>query len=111
MARTLLQDMVEATPYESLPANWSSFDLKSFSRQKQLWDYQQQAVASAVVGLWKYYEEFADYRRGENCDVNLERKRRFLEWYQDNGLPSSGMNLQVGRLGRRLRLLLDEYYD
>ena len=46
MARTLLQEMVEATPYESLPANWSSFDLKSFSRQKQLWDYQQVAVAS-----------------------------------------------------------------
>jgi hypothetical protein len=38
MARTLLQDMVEATPYESLPSNWCSFDLKSFSRQKQLRD-------------------------------------------------------------------------
>jgi hypothetical protein len=73
MARTLLQDLVESTPYESLPANWSSFDLKSFSRQKQLWDYQQQAVGSAVAALWKYYEEFADYRRGESCDVNLER--------------------------------------
>ena len=46
MARTLLQEMVEGKPFESLPANWSSFDLKSFSRQKQLWDYQQQAVAS-----------------------------------------------------------------
>jgi len=30
--------MIMATPYESLPANWNSFDLKSFSRQKQLWD-------------------------------------------------------------------------
>jgi len=47
MARTLLQDMIEGTRYESLPANWSSSDLKTFSRQKQLWDYQQQAVALA----------------------------------------------------------------
>jgi len=36
MARTLLQEMVEGTSYESLPANWSSFDLRSLSRQKQL---------------------------------------------------------------------------
>jgi hypothetical protein len=69
--------MIEATPYEPLPANWSYFDLKGFSRQKQLWDYQQEAVRSAIAGLWKYNEEFADYRRGENSDVNLERKRRF----------------------------------
>ena len=66
MARTLLQDMVEGKHYESLPAKWSSFDLKSFSRQKQLWDYQQQAVASAVAGLWKYYEDFGDYERGKS---------------------------------------------
>ncbi|GEM_PF-2646808 len=39
--------MIEGTRYESLPANWSSSDLKTFSRQKQLWDYQQQAVALA----------------------------------------------------------------
>jgi len=54
MARTPLQEMVEWKPDESLPANWSSFDLRSFSRQKQLWDYQQRAAASAVVGLWRY---------------------------------------------------------
>ena len=35
MPRTLLQEMVEGKAFESLPANWSSFDLKSFSRQKQ----------------------------------------------------------------------------
>ena len=68
MARTLLQDMVEATPYESLSANWSSFDLKNFSRQKQ-----QRAVAPAVVGLGKYCDDFADYQRGKSLDVNLER--------------------------------------
>lgn len=110
MARVVLQDMVEGRTYESLPANWSSFDLKSFSRQKELWGYQRDAVASAVVALWKYYEEFGDYQRGESLDVNLERKRRFYEWYQQNELPA-GMNLQVSRLGRKLRQLLDEYYE
>ncbi|HTW90273.1 MAG TPA: DEAD/DEAH box helicase family protein [bacterium] len=110
MARTLLQEMVEGKAFQSLPANWSSFDLKSFSRQKRLWDYQQQAVASAVVALWKYYEDFGDFQRGENLDANLERKRRFFEWYQENELPA-GMNLQVGKLVRKLRALLEEYYD
>lgn len=47
MARTLLQEMAEVRTFESLPANSSSFDLKSFSRQKQLWDYRQQVVATA----------------------------------------------------------------
>jgi hypothetical protein len=65
--------MVEGKPYESLPANWSSSDLKGFSRQKQLWDYQQQAIASAVAGLWKHYEDFGDSRRGESLDVSLEQ--------------------------------------
>ncbi len=101
--------MVEGRPYQSLPANWSSFDLKSFSRQKQLWGYQQQAVASAVVALWKYYEDFGDYQRGESLDVNLERKRRFCLWYQDNELPQ-GINLTLSRLGRHVRML-DDYYD
>jgi type III restriction enzyme len=53
--------MVEGTPYESLPANWNSFDLNGFSRQKQLWDYQRTAVQSAIAALWKYYEEFGNY--------------------------------------------------
>jgi len=42
--------------------------------------------------------------------VILERKRRFLEWYQQNDLPA-GMNLQVARLGRRVRRLLDDYHE
>ncbi len=102
--------MVEGKAYESLPANWSSFDLKSFSRQKQLWDYQRIAVQSAIAALWKYYEEFGEYQRGESLDMNAERKRRFFEWYQENELPA-GMNLPLARLGRRLRRLLDDYYD
>ena len=49
MARTLFQERVEATPYESLPANWSLSDPKGFSRQKQLWDCRQHAVAAALA--------------------------------------------------------------
>ena len=116
MARTLLQDMVEGRTYESLPANWSPFDLKRFSRKmqgtqgKELWAYQQDAVKWAAVALWKYYEDFVDYQRSESLDVNLKRKRRFYQWYQDNELPTE-MNLTLSRLGRRVRRLLDDYYD
>ena len=49
-----LQPMLELLDGR-LPVNWSAFDLSSFSLQKSLWDYQQQALQYALRALWKYY--------------------------------------------------------
>ena len=44
MARILLQNIIEESKrFEDLPANWNSFDLEKFSRNKKLWDYQQKS--------------------------------------------------------------------
>ncbi len=109
MVRVFLQDMVEAMEFDNLPANWNSFDLKSFSKTKKLWDYQQSAVKNAIKALWKYYEDFMDYQEGENSDVNRIRKQNFFNWYKNNGLDEE-LDIKLdGRKGK-IYSLLTEYY-
>jgi len=104
--KTLLQDMIEDLRFEDLPPAWNTFDLESFSKDKRLWDYQQNALKNAIKVLWKYFE---DYQEKENLEVNGERKKNFLKWYQDNGLEE---NLDIGldRRRRDIYNLLTEYY-
>ena len=54
MTRIYLQRMVEDVPDDRLPAVWADFDRSAFSREKMLWDYQQQALKNALKALWKY---------------------------------------------------------
>ena len=85
MARVSLQDMIEDIRFDDLPANWTHFDLITFSRDKELWDYQQRALRNAITALHKYYEDFADYQPKESADINKHRKHKFAQWYRDNG--------------------------
>ena len=39
-----LEHLAAKVTYETLPANWNTFDLVRFSPAKTLWDYQQQAL-------------------------------------------------------------------
>ncbi len=49
MIRVFLQNIIEeSTKFEDLPANWNSFEIESFSKNKKLWDYQQSAVKSRI---------------------------------------------------------------
>ncbi|MCS7178169.1 MAG: DEAD/DEAH box helicase family protein [Anaerolineae bacterium] len=105
----LLQRMVESIPDELLPPGWRDLDFATFSATKRLWDYQQQALRNAAQLLWKYYDEFADYRPGEPLDVNQERRRRLWEWYRETGLPD-GLDIDLRRLPRRTASLLREHY-
>ena len=107
--KILLQDMTEDLRFEDLPPAWNTFDLESFSKDKRLWDYQQNALKNAIKVLWKYFEDFVDYQEKENSEINGERKKDFFKWYQDNGLEE---NLDIGldRRKRNIYNLLTEYY-
>ena len=50
--KILLQDMTEDLRFEDLPPAWNTFDLESFSKDKRLWDYQQNALKNAIKVLW-----------------------------------------------------------
>lgn len=109
MAKVFLQDMVDDTPLDNLPVNWTSFDLARFSKTKRLWDYQQKAVENALKVLWKYYEDFWDYQPSEGAEANLERKQKFFQWYRDNGLDED-LDIGLNKTNRNISHLLAEYY-
>ncbi len=110
MAKILLQNAIEDLKFEDLPAEWNSFDLKSFSKNKTLWDYQQSAVENAIKVLWKYFEDFADYQKGEGLEVNQGRKEKFFNWYKDNGLEENH-DIKLDKRKRKIYNLLTEYYS
>lgn len=108
MARVFLQSMVEDLSLDSLPPTWNSFDLESFSKTKKLWDYQQEAVENAIKVLYKYYEDFNDYKQDEKLDINQSRKEAFFQWYKDNNLEED-LDIRLNR-NRAVSRLLKDYY-
>ncbi len=109
MIKTFLQDIVEDISLSILPYSWNSFDLKNFSKDKQLWDFQQRAVENALKVLWKYYEDLVDFENGEKLEVNQERKKKLFEWYKDNGLEED-LDIRLDKRSRKIYNLLAEYY-
>ena len=104
MTSIYLQRMVENLPEGVLPTNWEDFDLSSFSRGKQLWEYQQTALRNALLALWKYY--------GTPGQTDPDRKKAFMRWYLDFGLDFN-MDLPLDRstaARRHLSALLERYY-
>lgn len=110
MARIFLQDMVDQIQFDTLPASWNSFHLATFSKTKRLWDYQQKAIENAIKVLWKYYEDFADYRPGESLETNQERKSKLLNWYTNNG-QNANLDIRLDKINRNIRTLLTKYYE
>ena len=109
MTRIFLQNIADDLKFEDLPPEWNSFDLESFSKTKKLWDYQQEAVKSAIKVLWKYYEDFQDYQKSEDLDKNRERKEQFIKWYLDNGMEDK-LDIKLDKRKRKIYPLLTGYY-
>jgi len=109
MPRIFLQEIIEDLRFEDLPPNWISHDLEGFSKTKKLWDYQESAVKNAVKVLWKYFEDFDDYREGERSELNRERKQKFFRWYKDNGLDEN-LDIELDKRKKKIYNLLTEYY-
>jgi len=109
MANLLLQNIIKGLRFEDLPANWNSFELEIFSKNKKLWDYQQNAVKNAIKVLWKYYEHFIDYKSHEKLELNQERKKKFYHWYKDNELKE-GLDIKMDKRKRNIYNLLTDFY-
>jgi superfamily II DNA or RNA helicase len=110
MTDVFLQNIVEDINFDNLPYNWNSFDLKSFSRNKSLWNFQERALENAIKVLWKYYEDFRDFQKNEKLDINQERKRELFEWYKYNGLEED-LDIGLDRRSRKIHDLLIDYYS
>jgi len=105
-----LQDMLTDLPFADLPPAWQDHDLATFSADKRLWDYQQEALQYALKALWKYYEDFQDFAPGEPEAANEGRKERLWAWYRDNGLEAN-LDIPLKKQKRDVRALLEAYYS
>lgn len=74
MSKLYLQNIVDDISFENLPEKWQEFDFVRFSRDKTLYNFQQQALQNALKALWLYY-----------IDKNGE-KQALYRHYRDNGL-------------------------
>ena len=94
----ILQEIVADKDFESLPTNWNLFDVRSFSKSKKLYDFQQEAIKNALKALYLYYKE-------EDSD-----KKRFYDRYVYNGLDFD-LSLKATRSNKRIfQKILSHYY-
>ncbi len=111
MTSPLLEKIV--ADFEVDAPNWTTFDFENFSRNKRLWDYQQNALANAMKALWTYYEDYRDYQPNEadndddaSKNANVFRKGKLWSCYEDNGLSE---NLDY-KLDKKNVSILSEYF-
>ncbi|MCA1931981.1 MAG: DEAD/DEAH box helicase family protein [Calditerrivibrio sp.] len=72
-----LQNIIETIQFENLPQEWQQFNFVRFSKNKKLYDYQQQALKNALKALYKYFVD---------CQAD---KSKIFEFYQDNGFTEN----------------------
>ncbi len=80
-----LQNILNDIPLENLPAKWQGFDLAWFSKDKTLFDFQQNALKNSLKALHLYFKDkkedkkalFEHYKLNgfeENFDYDLKKK-------------------------------------
>lgn len=82
----IYQDIANQLSYDSLPSQWTTgFNLKRFSSDITLYDYQENALKNAINLLSYYYESIYKYSKGETEIDNIDRKKKmFGELWRDN---------------------------
>lgn len=87
--QTNLQHILNTWVKEPLPDNWDlcNFNIKTFSKNKNLYDYQRVAVENAVKALYLYYEHCVNYTHNENTfSAGSTRKQKLFDIYKKEGL-------------------------
>jgi len=106
----IYQDLVEEITYESLPSSWIDYNLSSFSDKITLFDYQQDALKSAIKLLHYYFESLQKYDTKEDHIGYIERKKKL---YNEAGKFHKKLIDSLGLLNKKNKSLfnnLKEYY-
>ncbi len=98
MTKLYLQNIIKSISLEDLPEKWKGFDFNRFSKDKTLFDFQQNALKNASCGLWLYFKD-------KNAD-----KQSLFNYYQLNGLEENfDYDLKKKGEGKTAKYLLE--YD
>lgn len=85
MSKLYFQNIIDDISFENLPAKWQGSDFARFSKDKTLFDFQQNALQNALKALHLYFKDknedkkalFALYRLNgleENFDYDLKKR-------------------------------------
>jgi len=99
--RPILEPIVEEIKFEDLPSPWNLLDVKSFSKGKELWDFQQNALKNAIKCLYLYFKK-------DNAD-----KSKFYQRYVYNGLDEDvekGINIKLSNFKKKISDTLRVYF-
>ena len=77
----IYEDIVQEINYDTLPNNWIKTNLESFSKDIQLFEYQQNALKNAIKLLYNYFEEVKPYQILESETEGIERKKEWCNNY------------------------------
>ncbi len=97
MSKLYLQNIVDNISFETLPITWQGFDFERFSKDKTLFDFQQNALKNALRGLWLFFKD-------KNAD-----KQSLFNHYQLNGLEENFDYDLKKREGKKTAKYLLEY--
>jgi len=106
----IYQDLVEEITYESLPSSWIEHNLSSFSDRITLFDYQQDALKSAIKFLHYYFESLQKYSPEEKQVEYIERKKKL---YNEISRANKKLIDSLGIVNKNNKSLfnkLKEYY-
>jgi hypothetical protein len=95
--QNILQNIVDDIFFENLPATWQNFDFSQFSKDKTLFDFQQNALKNALKALYLYFK-----------DKNKDKKALF-DHYRLNGLEENFDYDLKKREGKKTAKYLLEY--
>ncbi len=114
MSRLYLQNILNDISFEDLPAKWQRFDLGRFSKDKNLFDFQQNALKNAIKALYLYFKDknadkkalFDHYKLNgleENFDYDLKKKQdsktvKYLLEYPDDYPVINNLSAQAGKI-------------
>ena len=96
--KPILQSIVEDIDFDSLPGNWNILDTVSFSKDKKLWDFQQESLKNAIKVLYLYFKE----DKGD--------KKRFYQRYDLDEDLEKNLDIRLSRLKKNLSTIIREYY-
>lgn len=96
-----LKNIVDSLNYNNLPFEWANFNLSYFSKNKKLYDYQQNAIKNAIKILYKYFYEYEQDKEklfnlykynGLNANFNLKLNNKIIkDYYATNEVHFSNL--------------------
>jgi len=110
MSKLILQNIADDISFDTLPFFWREFDLKSFSKEKTLYDFQEKALVNALKVLWLYYGDKFNFKENEKLEINNERKKALFQLYQDRLEQDFSYDLTKKEGKKTANLLQEGYY-